>query len=184
MKKKLFILVIISIILLSVLLSNRQVWQIIKNQLASVMSINVQLAYNYQKSGGLNRNLKIGDSGSDVKIIQQTISELDKNFSKDNITGYLGPITSGAILNFQKNNNLDPTGIVDYNTLNFFNNFYLNELCPQKYSGPVLFNDILFLVNKENPLPLNYVPLNLEKIPESIRTIGLICLKSEVIPHL
>ncbi|HMO78890.1 MAG TPA: D-alanyl-D-alanine carboxypeptidase family protein [Candidatus Paceibacterota bacterium] len=181
------ILYILTIFVLILLFSifNNQIWQNIKNKISALMNLNVLYVYDYQKSGGLKREIKIGDKGPDVKNIQHALSEFDKNFKNDHVTGYFGPITSEAISNFQKNNNLKQTGIVDYSTLNLLNKIYFNELCPQEIgTGPILSDEILFLVNKKNPLPKNYIPKNLEKLPESIKTVGLVCVKSNIIPHL
>jgi peptidoglycan hydrolase-like protein with peptidoglycan-binding domain len=57
-----------------------------------------------------NSTLKIGANGTDVKKLQEKLTEL-KFFSGD-ITGYFGPITEKAVMAFQTANNLDAVGFV------------------------------------------------------------------------
>lgn len=50
----------------------------------------------------INRNLSVGSRGNDVKEIQQTLRVED--------TGYFGNLTKKAVIEWQKNNYLPPTG--------------------------------------------------------------------------
>ena len=55
--------------------------------------------------------LRKGSSGSDVKLVQETLKELGY-FTYPKATGYFGSITVKAVKAFQKANGLDPDGVV------------------------------------------------------------------------
>jgi peptidoglycan hydrolase-like protein with peptidoglycan-binding domain len=52
-----------------------------------------------------NRNLSIGEQGSDVMMLQSMLAQ-DTNFPQADITGYFGPITAKALANFQVMNGI------------------------------------------------------------------------------
>ncbi len=59
--------------------------------------------------------LRKGSSGSDVKVVQETLKELGY-FTYPKLTGYYGSITVNAVKKFQKDNGLDPDGVVGKQT--------------------------------------------------------------------
>ena len=61
--------------------------------------------------------LKEGMTGEDVKRMQTALDELGYDLGKPGIDGIFGNITEAAVKSFQKNNNLEPTGILDPKTL-------------------------------------------------------------------
>lgn len=65
----------------------------------------------------LSRTLRMGMEGEDVKELQ-TILKYDEKFpQKSNITGYFGSVTRKAVIQFQKENNLEADGICGPNTI-------------------------------------------------------------------
>ncbi|NJL02539.1 MAG: beta-propeller fold lactonase family protein [Spirulinaceae cyanobacterium SM2_1_0] len=58
--------------------------------------------------------LKQGDRGSEVTRLQQQLAA--EGYFKGPVTGYYGPITQGAVIQFQRSNGLQPDGIVGRNT--------------------------------------------------------------------
>ena len=69
----------------------------------------------------------------------------------------------------------------------FGNFFWANVLgdsfCP-KGDGLTFVDEILVKVNKTTPIPEDYIPKDLTKIPKNIRTTKSICLKQEVLGPL
>lgn len=58
--------------------------------------------------------VKLSDSGSDVRSIQLRLSEL--GYYDDKVSGYYGPRTEEAVMLFQSYNELPVTGLFSYNT--------------------------------------------------------------------
>jgi len=153
------------------------------NHLASVIGINVAVVYDYQLQKGLRRELAVGDSGDDVKLVQAALHALREDFSEENITGYFGKITSQAVSEFQEEQELPITGRLDSATLSNFNAIYFNELCPAA-SGDIISDAILIRVNKKNALPHDYIPKDLVNISTLVKTTSIICIKQYVVPYL
>lgn len=65
----------------------------------------------------IDRELKIGHSGEDVKKLQETLQTLGYDIGATGVDGMLGGYTESAIKAFQEANNLKVTGIVDEATL-------------------------------------------------------------------
>ncbi len=59
--------------------------------------------------------LRKGSSGSEVKIVQETLKELGY-FTYPKSTGYYGTITVSAVKKFQKDNGITPDGVVGKKT--------------------------------------------------------------------
>lgn len=59
--------------------------------------------------------LRKGSSGTEVKIVQETLKELGY-FTYPKATGYFGKITVSAVKKFQKANGLDPDGVIGSRT--------------------------------------------------------------------
>ena len=69
---------------------------------------------------GIQKNLKIGDTGDDVKKVQEALKQLNYDlgdFGEDSVDGILGSYTESAIKAFQEANNLKVTGVVDDETI-------------------------------------------------------------------
>lgn len=67
------------------------------------------------------RNLKIGDKGDDVKVLQLFLKNQKTFPSNVEATGYFGNITKNSLIKFQNINNLQPTGYLDNDTILFIN---------------------------------------------------------------
>lgn len=67
-------------------------------------------------AGVYRRVLQVGLRGSDVLALQRKLTGLHF-MTADNCTGYYGPITKAAVLNYQRKKGLSATGIADLKTL-------------------------------------------------------------------
>ena len=65
----------------------------------------------------IKRDLSKGDTGEDVKKVQQALADLDYDLGKWGVDGIIGSKTEAAIKEFQKANGLKVTGIVDEETI-------------------------------------------------------------------
>lgn len=103
-------------------------------------------------------------------------------YPEKKVTGYYGNLTKQAVFRFQKKYGLPQTGIVDATTKDKLNEIFLSFLCPEQTEiYPEFF---LRKVNKQLSLPENYIPPSLENISNKVKTIGIVCLRREVVPYL
>ena len=72
----------------------------------------------YDEASGINRVLKEGCKGEDVRLLQEKLNEKGYNLKTD---GIFGQITKGTVMDFQKKNNLTVDGIVGKQTLKALN---------------------------------------------------------------
>ncbi|MBI4086361.1 D-alanyl-D-alanine carboxypeptidase family protein [Candidatus Kaiserbacteria bacterium] len=156
----------------------------ILGQLAGVIGIDMESVYRYQEMRGINRDLGVGDSGEDVRLVQEALVALTENFPEENITGYFGAKTSAALAEYQKETDLPVTGTVDTATQTHFNTLYFTKLCPQARKKGPFKNEILVEVNKDTALPKKYVPHNLIDVSSIVKTTSVACLKREVVSSL
>lgn len=80
----------------------------------SLLSLSVTLGILGMASQALAA-VQEGDRGTEVTTVQQRLQEL--GYFKANITGYFGPLTKEAVMQFQQAKGLVPDGIVGENTL-------------------------------------------------------------------
>ena len=66
---------------------------------------------------GIEKNLKKGDRGEDVKKVQQALKDLNYDLGKYGVDGIIGGYTEAAIKAFQEAQGLKVTGIVDEETI-------------------------------------------------------------------
>jgi LAS superfamily LD-carboxypeptidase LdcB len=148
--------------------------------LASISQREAHFLYAYAKNFGISRSLKKGDSGSDVKILQNILKmEVDKELP---ITGIFADKTEKSLIKFQKKYNLTTTGYLDEETLNKINELYYKLLCPSPEKDYPDF--LLYPVSKKNPLPLDYIPPDLINITNQVSSVGIICLRKEAAESL
>jgi zinc D-Ala-D-Ala carboxypeptidase len=183
MKKALLVLLSASLFLGAGFLSLPSFQEFLSRQLASVIGIDIESVYAYHQGHGFNRELAMGDSGEDVRLVQKALTELHEEFPEENVTGYFGEQTSAALREYQEERGLPESGAVDAATREDLNQVYLEELCP-KADAQGSKGEILMRVSREDALPKKFVPANLQKLPVSIRTTSIVCLKKEVIPYL
>jgi peptidoglycan hydrolase-like protein with peptidoglycan-binding domain len=71
----------------------------------------------------LNRNLREGDAGDDVKSVQQLLMDDSSSGFTGSATGFFGPLTAKAMMHFQMNNSIASStdGSVGPLTRGFFN---------------------------------------------------------------
>ncbi|MFA6586249.1 MAG: D-alanyl-D-alanine carboxypeptidase family protein [Candidatus Paceibacterota bacterium] len=155
----------------------------ITSQMAAVVGININKVMQWSSQRGLNKDLAIGDSGKDVYLLQYALSKTSNNFLSSNITGYFGKKTLQTVSDFQKLNNLNVSGRLDSTTRSVLNSIYFKELCPDGQNN-IFPDDIAIYVNKNNSLPIGYIPNNLIDISDVIKTFGIICVKQEAAPFL
>lgn len=72
---------------------------------------------NCSQSGG---DICIGETSQRVSMLQQRLQQL--GFFRGDITGYFGTATRDAVLQFQRYYQLNPTGVVDFQTWQALNN--------------------------------------------------------------
>lgn len=157
--------------------------QFISNQLAAVIGIDVNQVRMWQLQNGLNRDLAYGDSGSDVRLLQEGMSKISLDFTAKNITGYYGPKTAKAVSDFQTAQGLDATGRLDSGTREILNYLYFKELCPDG-QGSAYSDEIMIHVNRDKSLPADYIPENLINISDFVKTPWITCLRQDVAPFL
>lgn len=66
---------------------------------------------------GIDRDLKRGMKNDDVKLMQEALSEMGYDIGASGVDGIFGRGTENALKEFQKANGLEPTGILDPDTL-------------------------------------------------------------------
>jgi len=148
--------------------------------LASISQKEVHFLYTYAKNFGISRELKKGDSGKDVKILQNILKkEVNEELP---ITGNFGDKTEKSLIKFQEKYNLTPTGYLNEETLNKINELYYKLLCPSPEKDYPDF--LLYPVSKKNPLPLDYIPPDLVNITDKVSSVGIICLRKEAAENL
>lgn len=76
-----------------------------------------ELNKNLGKLGDIDVGLKMGDTGEDVKLVQQALENLGFSLEKYGVDGIIGKETEGAIKAFQEANGLKVTGIIDEETI-------------------------------------------------------------------
>ncbi len=177
-----FATVLISVIGL-LWLSTPEFKEYLTRHTANIAGIHAEVVYAYQSSKGLQRQLVQGDTGKDVTLVQHALRSLQDDFPDENITGYYGPATQSAIMQYQKSENLPITGIIDDVTRAALHKIYLAELCPQVENDDDE-DEFLHIVNRSNPLKKEYVPSGLIDISDRIKTTGIVCLKEEVVADL
>jgi LAS superfamily LD-carboxypeptidase LdcB len=151
--------------------------------LASLLGIEINALHKWRVANGLHKDIGFGDSGEEVKIVQESLLSLGFMDKSSKATGFYGPLTFKAVKNFQRANNLPATGIVGPQTRNILNNLYWKTLCP---SSTESYPDLIFLdVNKSKGLPKDYIPPNLVSLNDyGIKTLGAICLRKEAAESL
>ncbi len=69
----------------------------------------------------LNRQLELGMSGSDVSALQTFLASDPSLYPQGLVTGYFGPLTKAAVINFQIRNSISAVGRVGPITLSALN---------------------------------------------------------------
>jgi len=95
-----------------------------------------------------NRELAVGSKGNDVKALQQLLK--NAGFLSGKVDGSFGPITKGALIKYQNQNNITATGKTDANTMQSIETMPISALCPVIDSGvPGISSDVC----PQTPIP-------------------------------
>lgn len=152
------------------------------NQLAQLIAVETKLLKKWQESQGLKDTLTYNSEGQSVILLQRMLSQDAGIYPEKKITGYYGNLTGKAVAKFQKEYGLPETGIVDTATRDKLNEVFLSHLCPER---TVMYPEFLLRkVGKQYPLPNDYIPSSLENISTKLKTVGIACLSSDVVPSL
>lgn len=104
----------------------------------------------FQIVNNLNRVLLLNNiniiSGDDVYTVQKKLCE-QGFLTSNNITGYYNYITSQAVISYQNDKRLNPTGQVDNNT---FDMLIGNKTNFTNIQNNILNNPIKSIINKNN----------------------------------
>jgi len=87
----------------------------------------------------LRDGIKEGSTGDDVKEIQEILASDSSIYPAGLTTGYFGPLTAGAIRNFQEKNGLEVTGVIDAETKAAFDTI----IAQRKIEGKIPFGLLL-----------------------------------------
>lgn len=93
-------------------------------QLAEVRNANTSLQNDVQQikqTIQLTTRLRPGMHGEEVKHLQEILATDPNIYSKDDVTGYYGPLTEKAVKHFQKHFGLEQAGVVGPMTLEKIN---------------------------------------------------------------
>lgn len=80
--------------------------------------------------------VKRGQEGSDIKILQQQLYELNYLLYEEDVNGYFGHKTEHAVTEMQKSNGLTQTGTINLTTLNFLYSENVKAYTINKKSSP------------------------------------------------
>lgn len=145
----------------------------------------------WQDNGGLKRDLKKGQKGEDVLILQLIIRSLARSTEKNLATKNFGVKTESLLKNVQASLGLTVTGKFDSETRQKINELMLNEACPiainKTYSSGFIdssTNKMYENLNRKKSIPLDYIPKDLIQIPERIKTTGIECISKEILPKI
>jgi LAS superfamily LD-carboxypeptidase LdcB len=155
----------------------------LESNLAATLAIELNAIREWQQRSGIRRNLAIGESSNDVKLLQIALKSNPEIGVAQDVTGYYGDATSENVKKFQEQHDLPVTGIVDTSTRDKINELYLREFCGDDTENK--FEDLRFQkVDKTVALPNGYVPKKLVDISSKVKTIGISCLDPDAAKNL
>jgi peptidoglycan hydrolase-like protein with peptidoglycan-binding domain len=94
-----------------------------------------------QAQTSLYRQLEIGSTGSDVSVLQTFLAQQPNIYPQGLVTGYFGPLTKAAVMNFQARNNISAIGRVGPETLSIINAQVANGMIGgADVSAPIIGN--------------------------------------------
>jgi len=152
------------------------------NQLSQIIAIETQALVKWQQAGSLKTTLAYGSWGRNVALLQRMLAQDTALYSKQLITGYYGGLTKQAVEKFQDEYGLAKTGAVDAATKNKLNEIFLTRMCPEPTVSYPEF--MMRKVDPSSALPDDYIPPSLTDISDKVKTAGVICVRSEIIPFL
>lgn len=161
----------------------------LENNGSPTLSINAIKVW--QENGDFNRKLKRGSRGNDVMVLQIILKSLTSDKNKWLINNNFGPKTESALRIVQSKLNIPVTGELDTTTRITLNSLVYKELCPTAVRKIGLdnmvesdFNKVFENLNRSTAVPLNYIPQDLMRVSNSIKTIGIMCVSDRIVRHL
>lgn len=152
------------------------------SQLAQIIAIETELLKKWSQNGSLKNNLAYNSEGSDVVLLQRMLSQDSVAYPEKKITGYYGDLTLSAVKNFQREYGLTESGVVDTATRQKLNEIFFSHLCPEPVA---IYPDFLMRkVRTNTPVPPDYVSPLLKDISTKVKTVGIACLRSDVLPYV
>ncbi len=162
---------------------------LLENSASSTIAINALKIW--QENGDFNRKLKIGSKGNDVMVLQIILKSLLNDKTKWIITHNFGIKTESALESLQAKLNIPITGELDTTTRLAINDLMYNELCPMAVKkigvDNMVENDldkVFENLNRSTSVPLDYIPQDLTRISNPIKTIGVMCVSERIVRHL
>ncbi len=142
------------------------------------MPFGMNFVSSWRTAGGVTSILEKGSSGTEVVLLQYLLSRHGEDFYPERlITGFFGSVTEDALKKWQQIMDIDETGVVCEKTGAAINAVYMEKMCPLPKEQ---FNDKkLFPINKELPLPHDYIPQKLVDLRDFVRTTRPECLEEE-----
>ncbi len=145
----------------------------------------------WQENGDFNRKLKRGSKGNDVMVLQIILKSLLNDKTKWTMTNNFGPKTESALRSLQAKLNVPITGELDTVTKSVVNELVYKELCPtavRKIGVDNMvesdFNKVFENLNRSTSVPLDYIPQDLTRVLNPIKTIGVMCVSERIVRHL
>jgi len=178
----LVLLLILSGILFAFLFLSKPSYSGFQNQLAAVLKVEARAVKEWSQKSGIQNNLKYGDQGRDVLLLQYVLKAHEDLYPSGELTGFFGTKTESALRAFQEYYHLPVSGRLDSETRSKVNSFYFEELCPLPES---VFPDlVLSQVGKDSPLPGGYRPHDLVSLSQRVKVLGVACLRHEAAGHI
>jgi LAS superfamily LD-carboxypeptidase LdcB len=145
----------------------------------------------WQENGELTRNLKRGSYGNDATELQIILKSLVGDKTASPITKTFGSKTEARLKTIQEKFNLPITGVLDPATRLAINNLMFKEVCPtaiRKIGRDNMvesdFDKVFENLNRSTSVPLDYIPQDLVKVSDTIKTIGVMCVSDRITRHL
>jgi D-alanyl-D-alanine carboxypeptidase len=161
----------------------------LNNSSSSIIQINAVKVW--QENGDFSRTLKKGSRGNDVIVLQIILKSLTNDKTRNSANGYFGPNTYNNLRTVQAKLNLPITGELDSDTRLAINNLMFKELCPtairvigQDNMVESDFDKVFENLNRSKSIPLDYIPQDLVRVPNSIKTVGVMCVSDRIMRHL
>lgn len=163
--------------------------QSLERSSSSIISINAVKVW--QENGEFTRKLKKGSTGNDVRVLQIILKSLTDDKTKSPITNYFGLNTYNRLRVVQTKLGIPVTGELDKDTRDALNELVFKELCPTamrviKKDNLVEsdFDKVFENLNRSTAIPLDYIPQDLVRVSDKIKTVGVMCVSERIVRHL
>ncbi|MEI6042172.1 MAG: D-alanyl-D-alanine carboxypeptidase family protein [bacterium] len=161
----------------------------LNNSTSTIVSINAVKVW--QESGEFTRTLKYGSNSNDVKVLQIILKSLLNDTSGSVINSHFGPKTEAGVKAIQSKLNIPVTGILDLTTRVGLNGLMYKVLCPtairvigRDNMVESDFNKVFENLNRSTSVPFDYIPQDIVRVSDKIKTIGVMCVSERIVRHL